>query len=123
MHADEPESIRAMLECGADINARDNDGQTALMNANDEDCIKVLIEAGADVNAKDNDGWTPLMHLYHEGPEIIEMLIKAGADVNARDNDGETVLGYLGEYLNDPPEDVDDEKKVRELLKKAGAIK
>ena len=61
------------------------------------DYIRILIQAGADVTAKDNDGRTPLLHAARWSdettpPEIVTLLIQAGADVNAKDNDDRTPL-------------------------------
>ena len=42
--------------------------------------VKSLIAAGADVNAKDEDDWTPLMQAAHNGHiETARLLLKAGA--------------------------------------------
>jgi len=57
------DTVRALLEKGANVNAKGKDGMTALMNAASadyRDIVHSLLEKGADVNAKDNDGWTPL---------------------------------------------------------------
>ena len=57
------ESIRALLERGADVNARDDFGRTPLLlaaAATDRDTVKYLIDHGADINCRANDGRTPL---------------------------------------------------------------
>ncbi|MBA4191966.1 MAG: hypothetical protein C0467_28635 [Planctomycetaceae bacterium] len=56
------ESVRLLLEAGADANTRNEAGATALMWAvNDLDKTRVLIRSGADVNARSDDGRTPLL--------------------------------------------------------------
>ena len=62
-----------------DVNARDENGRTALMLAavnGNEDCVKILIAAGADVNAKDNTGKTALVMA---APEVAALLRDAAA--------------------------------------------
>ena len=45
------------------------------------DVAKLLIENGADVNAKDNDGVTALMQASENGhTEIVSLLKSAGAE-------------------------------------------
>jgi len=62
---------------------------------NNTEKIKSLIENGADVNAKDDDGWAPLHYVSVSGnKDITELLIKSGADVNIKQNDGLTLLHY-----------------------------
>ena len=74
------------IKTGADIDAKNNEGRTALMIAASENAkpeiLSVLIEAGADVNAKDNEGNTPMSIALRREPqqaEIVEVLQKAGA--------------------------------------------
>lgn len=44
------------------------------------DMVKALIDRGADVNAKDGTGWTPLHAAAYGGhPEIIRLLLERGA--------------------------------------------
>ena len=68
------------------------------------DCVKILIEAGADVNARDNDGFTPLMvaasrdgvgRKDSEVPGIIRLLLEHGADIDATNNRGQCALGLI----------------------------
>ena len=66
-----PDLLRKLLEKGAEVNAKDNDGRTALiwassaMDKNDlnPSALEALMTNGADVNAKDNRGQTALMRL------------------------------------------------------------
>ena len=56
--------IRCLLEAGMEIEARDAEGETALMSAysslsgNRDEVLCYLIDAGADVNARDSVGWS-----------------------------------------------------------------
>ena len=58
--------------------------------------VTMLLDAGADIHARDGDGDTPLLEAADYGgfrnPEVLEALVEAGADVNDRNEQGETVL-------------------------------
>jgi ankyrin repeat protein len=84
-------AVRLMLDHGADVNAVDPLGRTALMYAASSDLVpldvvKLLVEHGADVNAKDGHkqasdfGLTALdiAKLHGETP-VVEYLSKSGA--------------------------------------------
>ena len=83
--------VKRLIEAGADVNAQENDGSTALMWASLEGhagITRLLIEAGADVNAQDNYGYIALIYTSRKGhTEVVKLLIEEGADVNAKDND------------------------------------
>ena len=54
-----PTSVRVLLSRGADINAPNENGQTALMVAaqhGEVECLRLLLEAGANRTLKDNQG-------------------------------------------------------------------
>ena len=65
---------------------------------NDTEIVEYLINAGADVNVKDESGNTPLMFaaktsdIYKSRVKLMQQLIDHGADVNAKNNVNETVL-------------------------------
>lgn len=63
----------------------------------DSDKIFFLLENGADVNQKNKDGITPLMNYIISKPTddyIIDVLVKYGAKINEQDNEGNTALHY-----------------------------
>ena len=79
------EKVKALLDAGANANAKDEDGRTALMWAASKrgrtDAVQVLLDAGADVNAKDNVGKTALFSAAGSGwTETVKILLDAGAD-------------------------------------------
>ena len=68
----------------------------ALAKTDDTAAIAEKIAAGADLNARDEYGQTPLMYAASEGdsPAVLDTLLKAGADVNAQTDAGWTALMY-----------------------------
>ncbi len=66
------ESVRLLLEAGADPNLRNEAGATALKWAMDDlDKARVLIRGGAEVNARSDDGRTP-SSLRRLGPDLTK---------------------------------------------------
>ena len=89
-------AVRALLEDGADVNATQPDGTTALHWAaywDDSDTANLLIRLDARVNAENELGATPLwVSCIHGSAAMIDRLLKAGANVNAALPGGETPL-------------------------------
>ncbi len=113
------DEVEALINSGADVNAKNNQGWTPLHIVLDKDIAAILVANGADVNAKDKYGWTPLHaavgtehgRLKVEGlglsadvkakilakdsarrKTLLCFFIEKGADVNAKDDDGSTPL-------------------------------
>lgn len=86
--------VQMLLDAGAEVDAADSDGTTALMAAaqyGQSEIVTILINAGADIDAVDNTGGTPLMYAAtYDEPKVIEILLAAGAQVNVMDEEGKT---------------------------------
>ena len=105
VRAGDTEMLKAAITAGADVNARDGRGWTALMYAVDNGyllLVSQLLEAQADVNLRAPEGATALfMAAAHGHTEIIELLMKAGADVSVRDTKGTTPTDVARERYGD----------------------
>ena len=131
------EQVKALVEKGANVNAKKEDGFSALRYAircHDKNermkIVKYLVEKGADVNAKDIDGYTPLIQAASGGDtDIVEYLITNKinkAKINEGDNNRDTALGHAIKEKN-RTSDSSTEKLKRlnntiELLKKYNAV-
>ncbi len=88
--------IRGLLQDGADVNAAQVDGMTALHWAvyhDDADMAGLLMRSGADVNAENRYGVPPLATASTNGnASVVRLLLESGADANESLEGGETVL-------------------------------
>ena len=103
-----PSAIALLLEAGADVHARAENGggatplhYVARSGFDSAAQVQLLLEAGADVDARDRDGSTPLHYAaeYNSSPAVFTALLVAGADVNARDDDGRTPVFHAAVNL------------------------
>jgi uncharacterized protein len=90
--------VRAQLQAGADVNARDSGQRTALLHAvrgGQLAVVRALIAAGAGLDVRDQEGRTALMEAARRKEAMPALdLVAAGADVNLADRDGWTALMY-----------------------------
>lgn len=90
------EIVKALLAKAADVNAKDNNGWTALLIASRNGYTKIvqaLLAKGADVNLKANYDLTALMSAAMGGhTEAVKILLESGADAKIKTYDGGTAL-------------------------------
>ena len=90
------EAVRSLLKQGANVNATQADGTTALHWASYRDDLEsadLLIRSGANVNARNDLGATPLWAACQNGSEsMVRRLLTAGANPNAALLLGETPM-------------------------------
>lgn len=88
----DPDVIQALLDVGAEVNARVDDGDTPLQvalsprSSRNPAVIEALLKAGADPNVRGSADWTPLHNAAYdaEDADLIKALLEAGAELEAR---------------------------------------
>src|ERR1017187_5717154 len=90
------DTVRISLSKGADANAKDEDGESALgmaIGMKHPDAAVELIAHGAVVNAEHGHGFSLLTEVVFEGEtSVVRAMLDKGADVNGTDGHGETPL-------------------------------
>jgi len=120
MHAAESGDIeltRNLINSGADVNATDQNGKTALFYALKSsgeaarEVTQLLLAAGAKANVADRDGYTLLMRAATNGEiGVVRLLLKAGANPNIKNPVGDTAVSLanreghpdVAALINDP---------------------
>ena len=109
-------NFKELIKYNFPLNAKDNDGDTALILASNQgniEIVKLLIGAGVDLNIKNNGGGTALMWASkYNHIEIAKLLINAGANLNIKNKYDDTALIIANNNKH---------KKIVELLKSKGA--
>lgn len=89
-------ALGMVMRGGADVGARDAEGETPLHRAVEKgmkELAERLVAAGASLRARTRNGETVLhVAALHSDPWFADLLLKRGADVLARNDDGESPL-------------------------------
>lgn len=97
---------RAWLAAGADVNATNEHGWTALLYSIqflDQSFIRCLIAAGANLDVADKDGETALMLAVRNGNSVaVQILLESGASTELKDNQQRTVMNRAVQAENFP---------------------
>ena len=113
---DRSDLIRFLASHGMDVNGRDIYRQSLLHSCQFPEEAAALIELGADVNATDRIGRTALFFYVavpHHGLELIRLLLRHGCDAAAVNEYGEDVAAYAQELYdgNYGSDDVSEDEK------------
>ncbi len=105
-----------LIARGADVNARDGQGETALIRAirwDNPGAVRLLLSKGARHDVSDSKGTPPLVMAAKKGNvEMTRALLEARAETDARDKEGKTPFSWAVIGAHRP---------VADLLLKAGS--
>lgn len=93
------EEVKALINEGVDLEARDVDGFTALgyvLFSEENEIGQLLLEAGADPNAESEYSNLLVSALSYENYEFAALLYDFGADPAQKNPSGESAYSYLG---------------------------
>ncbi|XP_033757082.1 poly [ADP-ribose] polymerase tankyrase-1-like [Pecten maximus] len=106
--------VEHLLECGANVHAKDDGGLISLHNAcsfGHAEVVQLLLRNGGDANARDNWNYTPLHEAAIKGKiDVCIVLLQHFADPNIRNTDGKMAVDLAdpsakavltGEYKKD----------------------
>lgn len=93
---DHPDSLKRLLQAGAQIDHVNTSGNTALMAAAQDghvSIVETLLAHHANPNIADRSGMSALMYAANNNqPKIVALLIKAAADINQKNASGGTAF-------------------------------
>lgn len=71
-------------------------------DAQAEEIVRILVNAGADLNVRDANGETPLMNaITTNNPKLVKYMIEHGADFRAVNTNGRSVESFAEHYGNE----------------------
>lgn len=86
-YANTPHVVRYLLEYGADVSRRGEEGKTPIFGKTNKHALKLLLQHGADPNAESYKHVTPLHEACQMGcVPVVKLLLESGARADALDN-------------------------------------
>lgn len=117
------EDVRALLEKGANANARNKQGETALeiaIERNDGESTgiaMVLIDKGADLDARDKNGNPPIIDaIRFRLTKVVKEMLNRGVDFHTKSADGISLIDYA--KVDGDPETI---KMIQDMVDKENA--
>jgi len=108
------EVVIFLLENGANIEAKDVEGDTSLGCASFigySDVVSTLLKHGANIESTSISGDSPLIRAaIHCNTDVIKILIEYGADTEVKNNGGKTFMDYL---------DIEDKKEIENFCNRS----
>ncbi|RDW66050.1 hypothetical protein BP6252_09685 [Coleophoma cylindrospora] len=90
--------VKLLLEKGAEVDSKDNSGQTPMSWAaikGYEAVVKLLLEKGAEVDSKDNNSQTSMSWAAINGNQaVVKLLLEKGAEVDSKDKNSQTPMSW-----------------------------
>lgn len=120
--AGDVQRVKKLIAKGADVNATNKVGSTALMLASRDsglEVMEILIDSGANIDTQNSQGRTALMNAAKNGQrKAIRLLLDHNADLHIKDEDDNTALKWAQWHR---VVDQAAAKEIEDVLTKAGA--
>lgn len=87
--------VKRLIEMGVSVNKQGFNQNSPLHITSNLEMAKCLIDAGADLNCRDDIGNTPIMSCCSEFFDLIHLLVTHNANINDQSNNGNTILHNL----------------------------
>jgi ankyrin repeat protein len=96
--------VTSLLEAGADMESKDENGDSPLSKASERgliEAVTVLLEAGANMESKDKNGRSSLaLASRHAHVDVVTSLLEAGADMESKDENGRSPLALASRHAH-----------------------
>lgn len=111
---DSSDLIRDLVNCGFEVNATDNKGNTPLHYAKNRIDAAFLLSQGALLEAKNHKGWTPLFYAAYQGElELVNFYLERKANPYDLDNSQQCVIQVAKGNAKSTPSSVLLKEKIR----------